>query len=238
VITLRRNVLSAAAFSVFALTTLGAWFWPILFPTQPKQIDMQPIVDFLDRDDRSQWRYITFGFGNQYTYLNLLTKATTIDGSYHTARTLPELRESGIAEVDTAYWMSAGIPAIAPIVRKSGEYGVRWGFVNPRILQAIPLRWGEIHRSEFAALLQQLGWIKRGVLENGIWVYENPHAKLPAPSVPPVVDPLAAYSWGLLPMLSLICSSMLAYANIRKLIPSFRRQLTRVPRSANAISDP
>lgn len=237
-VVLQRSFISASTFSIFALTVLIAWFWPIVFPTQPQPIDMQPIVNFLDQDDRSQWRYLTFGFGNQYTYLNLLTEATTIDGSYHTARTLPELRESGIAEVDTAYWASIGIRAIAPILQESGERGVRWGFVNPKILQAIPLRWGEIHRSEFAALLEQLGWIKLGVLKNGILVYENPNAKMPEPFVPPVADPLSAYSWGLLPMLSLLCSLILFYARIRILKPSYRKLQTRVPRSANAINDP
>ena len=47
--------------------------------------------------------------GDQFAYLNLLTKATTIDGSYHTARTLPELRESGVGQVDTSYWALNGI---------------------------------------------------------------------------------------------------------------------------------
>lgn len=203
---LQRNLLFASAFSVFALTTLLVWFWPIVFPTQPEPIDMGPIVNFLDQDNNSQWRYLTFGFGNQYTYLNLLTEATTIDGSYHTARALPELRESGIAEVDTAYWANDGIPAIAPILQKSGDHGVRWGFVNPKILQTIPLRWGVIHRSEFAALLEQLGWIRRDALENGILVYENPNVLLPAPSTAPKTTPFASFSWGVFPLLALVTS--------------------------------
>ncbi len=208
-VTLRRDFAGAAVFSVFALTALGTWFSPILFPTQPQHIDMGPIVDYLNRGDRSQWRYITFGFGNQYTYLNLLTKATTIDGSYHTARTLPELRASGIAEVDTTYWQSLGIPAIAPILQKSGEYGVRWGFVNPEILQDYPLRPEAIRGHEFARLLDQLGWIKLDVLENGVLVYENPQAVLPPPSAPPKENPFASFFWGTLPLLALATSMSL-----------------------------
>lgn len=202
----RRNVVSAFTFSVFAATMLGAWFSPIFFPTQPQPIDMKPIVNFLSEKDHSQWRYLTFGFGNQYTYLNLLTDATTIDGSYHTARTLPELRESGIAEVDTAYWASKGISAITPILRKSGEHGVRWGFINPDLLQPVPLRWGVIHRSEFVALLEQLGWTKRDVLKNGVLVYENPNAIVPSPSVPPAVNPFASFSWGTFPLLVFVAT--------------------------------
>lgn len=205
-VTQRRKFISASTFSGFALTTLIVWFWPIIFPTQPEPIDMEPIVHFLDQQDRSEWRYLTFGFGNQYTYLNLLTEATTIDGSYHTARTLPELRGSGIAEVDTAYWSSLGIPAIAPILQKSGERGVRWGFVNPKILKAMPLRWGTVHRSEFATLLEQLGWIKHSTLENGILVYENPNAVLPTLSIPPKTTLFSSFSWGTFPLLALVTS--------------------------------
>lgn len=212
---LRRSFVTAAIFSVFGLTAIGAWFSPIFFPTQPQQIDMDPIVDYLNQNDRSQWRYVTFGFGNQYTYLNLLTEATTIDGSYHTARSLPELRESGIAEIDTVYWASVGIPAIAPILRKSGEHGVRWGFVNPEILQDYPLRPEAIRGREFANLLEQLGWIKRDVLENSVFVYENPQVSSPAPSTPPKEDRFASFSWGTFPFLAFATSLALGSLKVR-----------------------
>ena len=215
---LRRKLLSAVTFTVFVLTVLGAWFSPILFPTQPQTIDMRSIVDFLNQDDRSQWRYLTFGFGNQYTYLNLLTKATTIDGSYHTARTLPELRDSGIAEVDTAYWQSIGIPGIAPILRKSGEHGVRWGFVNPEILQDYPLRPEAIRGKEFETLLEQLGWIKQDTLENGVLVYENLQAIVPVPIQAPKEEPFASFSWGTFPLLALVTSLSLGSLKVRPLV--------------------
>src|SRR5688500_2840223 len=176
------NIFSALTFSIFALTAVGAWLTPLLFPIQPEPIDMEPIVDFLDHGDRSQWRYLTFGFGDQFAYLNLLTKATTIDGSYHTARTLPELRESGIGQVDTVYWALKGVPAIKPILKDSGQQSVRWGFVNPDILLAVPARWGVIYRNPFTPVLEQLGWVKVRTLENRIQVWENPQAILPKPS--------------------------------------------------------
>ena len=127
-----RQGLSNLSFFIFAVTSLGSWVIPIFFPYEPAQIEMQPIVEFLNQDDRSQWRYLTFGFGQQFAYLNLLTTATTIDGSYHTARTLPELRNSGIAEIDAALWTPRGVSAVDPILKRSGGYGVRWGFVNNR----------------------------------------------------------------------------------------------------------
>ncbi|HXD09426.1 MAG TPA: hypothetical protein VN653_05125, partial [Anaerolineales bacterium] len=203
-VTLRRSFFSTVTFTVFAATALASWLTPLFFATQPKPLDMQPIVNFLNKGDRSQWRYLTFGFGNQYTYLNLLTKATTIDGSYHTARTLPELRTSGIAEVDTVYWTTVGVSALEPILKESGDHGVRWGFVNPATLSKIKVRWGAIHSNPYTPLLEKLGWFKLTTLSNKVQVWENPNAVVPAAAQPSASNPLAEFSWGTLPLLSLI----------------------------------
>jgi hypothetical protein len=205
-----RRLIPTLTVLLFAATTLLVWVQPFWFPTQPAQIEMQPIVDFLNQDDHSQWRYITFGFGNQYTYLNLLTEATTIDGSYHTARTLPELRSSGVGEVDTAYWAKNGISLIKPILLKSGKHSVRWGFLNPNTRVAVQVRWGTIRRSPFIPLLTELGWKRRTSLENGVLVYENPNA-LPLENVrAPVFSPMTSFAWGVFPLLALVSASTLA----------------------------
>ncbi len=186
---LRGTLISVLIFSVFTCAAIGSWFTPILFPIQPDPIDMTPIVNFLEAEDHYYWRYLTFGFGDQFAYLSLLTdKATTLDGSYHTARTIPELRESGIGQIDTAYWALKGIPAIGPILQASGKYGVRWGFVNLR---------------EFVPELKKNGWIFVKYLPNGIQVWENPNFTF-QPSKPPPANPFESFSWGILPMLSLI----------------------------------
>jgi hypothetical protein len=175
--------------------SLLSWTTPFMLPLQPKQIDMQPIVAFLEEDNNSDWRYLTFGFGDQFARLNLLTTATTIDGSYHTARTLPELRQSGIGQIDTTFWALKGIPAIGPILQKSGEHGVRWGFVN---------KW------EYVSELNKAGWKYKKTLSNNISVWENPNAKLPAPTLPPQKSESEKLAWGILPMLSLFCTLLLA----------------------------
>src|SRR5258708_33254712 len=154
----RGTLIAVFTFSVFAASSLGSWFAPMLFMYQPARLNLQPIVDFLNQDDRSQWRYLTFGFGSQFAYLNLLTTATTIDGSYHTARALPVLRESGIGEIDTVFWTDKGVAAIDPILKESGQYGVRWGFVN---------------RKEYIPELEENGWLYRWTLSNGVEVWEN-----------------------------------------------------------------
>ena len=161
-----------------------------IMPLQPGAVDMRQIVTFLHQADHSNWRYVTFGFGDQLARLSTLTTATTIDGSYHTARLLPELRSSGIAQIDTAFWFPNGLSALDPILQKAGEHGVKWGFVNVQ---------------KYVPVLERNGWIKVETLKGGVQVWENPKASLPKPSQPPV-DSLASFSWGILPILSLITS--------------------------------
>jgi O-antigen ligase len=197
---LRGTLISALTFFVFTCAAMGSWFTPILFPIQPEPIDMGPIVDFLNEADHDNWRYLTFGFGDQFAYLNLLTQATTLDGSYHTARTLPELRESGIGQIDTVYWAEKGISSIGPILQASGKYGVRWGFVNLK---------------KFVPELKKNGWVFVKYLKNGIQVWENPNFTF-QPSTPPPVDPFKSFSWGFFPMLSLITTLALGTVNAWK----------------------
>jgi O-antigen ligase len=168
-------------------------------PLQPGTVNMNQVVRFLKQDDRSHWRYLTFGFGDQLAFLSTLTSATTIDGSYHTARTLPELRSSGIGQIDTAFWLPNGLSALDPILQKASEHGVRWGFVN--VPQYIPV-------------LERNGWRQLTTLKGGVRVWENPNAILPSRSQPSSTNSLASFSWGTFPILSLVTSLSLGSLRI------------------------
>ncbi|HSL28803.1 MAG TPA: hypothetical protein VK900_06340, partial [Anaerolineales bacterium] len=178
-------------FLTLGTTSLIVGLVTAYLPLQPGPVDMRQVRNFLAVEDRWHWRYVTLGFGDQLAWLSTLTTATTIDGSYHTARTLPELRASGIGQIDTAYWLPDGLTSLDPILKRAGERGVRWGFVN------IP---------QYVPILEQYGWIKIRTLKGGVEVWENPDAILPPPAKIPPVDSLASFSWGTLPILSLIAS--------------------------------
>jgi O-antigen ligase len=191
--------ISRKIFSTLAVTSLIVGSITSILHLQPGAVDMRQIVDFLDQDDHSLWRYLTFGFGDQLALLSTLTTATTLDGSYHTARQLPELRTSGIGQIDTAFWLTNGLSALDPILQKAGDHGVRWGFVNVR--QYIPV-------------LKRNGWTKITTLESGVQVWENPQAVPPEPTQPPDINPLASFSWGTLPILSFITTIALGSLRI------------------------
>lgn len=180
---------------LMGLAALVVGFMPSWLPTQPRQLDMQPIVQFLAQNHNSQYRYLTFGFGDQLAYLSRLTKSTTIDGSYHTARTLPELRSSGIGQIDTAFWIRGGMAALGLILQKSGERGVRWGFVN---------------LETYIPVLQRNGWIYLFTLSNNVQVWENPASILPPAVIPPPEISFEQFSWGVFPLLALLITSGLA----------------------------
>lgn len=186
--------------SLMGLTGLLIGAAPAWLPTQPRPVDMQPIVAFLGQADHGQYRYVTFGFGDQLAFLSLLTEATTIDGSYHTARTLPELRTSGIGQIDTAFWFSGGMSALDPILQKAGERGVRWGFVNLKF---------------YAPVLERNGWVYATTLANGVEVWENPAATRPPPVWPVEKSPFTSFSWGTFPLLALFISTGLAMRRYR-----------------------
>ena len=172
-------------FLTLGTTSLIVGLVTAFLPLQPGPVDMSRLQSFLAAADHASWRYVTFGFGDQLALLSTLTTATTIDGSYHTARTLPELRSSGIGQIDTAFWIPDGLASLDPILEKADERGVRWGFVN------IP---------QYVPILERSGWIKIRTLEGGLQVWENPSAIPPVPSPAPPVNFLAAFSWGVLPI--------------------------------------
>src|SRR5215213_242774 len=213
VILLRRRWSGGTRTKIFltlATSSLIVGLVTVFLPLQPGAVDMRQIVRFLKQADHSDWRYVTFGFGDQLALLSTLTTATTIDGSYHTARTLPELRVSGLGQIDTAFWLPNGLSALDPILQKAGEHGVRWGFVNV---------------AKYVPVLERNGWVKIETLRGGVQVWENPKAKFSPFPQPPPVNTLASFSWGTLPILSLITSLSLGSLRV------WQAQAERVLRS-------
>ena len=184
------------------ITAFGVALFPTWFPTQPPQLDLRPIVAFLNAQDsvthqpNANWRYVTFGFGDQLAALSIASPATTIDGSYHTARQLQELRDSGIGQIDAVFWSDKGVTAINPILANADHYSVRWGFVD---------------RAEYIPVLQQHGWAFNRFLSNGVSVWENPRPGLPVTSESPsTTDPLQLIAWQVLPLTMLLTTGVLA----------------------------
>jgi hypothetical protein len=169
--------------------------------TQPPAVNLTPIVQFLNT--QAQYRYLALGFGDQFAKLSALTSNGTLDGNYHTARALPELRASGLGALDGAVWNPRGVWAAAPILREPGRYGLRWAFVNHK---------------DYAPVLRAAGWAYR--FEVGtVQAWERDDV-LPVRVAPPAEDRVAALWWGLVPLAVLGASlaplaTRVARANLR-----------------------
>lgn len=189
----RRGMRGALAFiGAMLLTSLASGFLSVSARSQPPAIDLAPLVRFLDEPAQRPYRYLTLGFGDQAARLAALTANGTPDGSYHTARGLPELRRSGLGALDGAVWNPLGEWAVQPFLSEPGRYGVRWVFsFHPR----------------YGPVLRASGWTFRFMVGE-VQAWERADVEpLEAPAPPE--DEIAARWWGAAPLLVLIAVLLL-----------------------------
>lgn len=160
-------------------------------PSQPDTINMLPIVNFLNQDDHDRWRYLPLGFGDQMAWLSAQTKATTVDGNYHSARRLPELTSRAVERLENSKYRGIeGLGSLQQFLTAPEKYHLKYVFSNDKF---------------YDPLLYFTGWHRLSVLENGIAVWEKAGI-IPLPSVLPKDDvPLfQKLLWGIIPMLTVI----------------------------------
>lgn len=227
--------LRVAAGRVLAITALtgGALFATAdamssaLGPALPYQRDLRPIAQFMN-NGRTAWRYQTFGAGDPGVQLGTMTLATTIDGTYYTARHLPVLATSGIGMLDAALWWDPSGTVLRRALAAANQYSIRWAFVlDP----------------QYAPYLRAAGFIRRGPLPGGIEVWENAAApRLPAAALRFGVPDVQAILWGTLPLASfaivLLLAGVQALAGLSE--SNRKRWMTPVPRHlrAQAVGSP
>ena len=195
-----RRAAMIALFSAAAATCGFSVAWTTFHPiTSGSSFNVQPVIDFLNRENHSQYRYITLGFGEQMSRVNTYANAETLDGDYNSARLLPELTSYGGAQLNSAkYFGTAGMNSLLAILKHADEYGLRFIFVRDR--------W-------YDPLLSFAGWRPTEEYENGLitlWSKDD----VP-PAKPVVIDPkaiptkLEGILWGILPVGSSILAIVL-----------------------------
>jgi hypothetical protein len=150
-----------------------------LLPAQPTPVDFAPIVQFLNTPEHRLYRYLTLGFGDQFAKLSALTYNGSPDGAYHTARSLPELRSSGLGALDTALWTPQGVWAVRPFLEHPERYGLRWVFA---------------HHPDYYPVLIVTGWRVRWQM-GGATVWERADVRPIIAPAPPENEWMSAW-WG------------------------------------------
>lgn len=160
-------------------------------PLQPTPIAVQPILNFLDRDLHSQWRFLTLGFGDQMAWLSAQTMAYSIDGNYHSARRVIELTATSIERLENAKFKGIqGIGSLQQFLTVPEKYHLKFIFSNDKF---------------YDPMLYFAGWERVQRLENGIMVWQKQDVP-PLPSFVPSkeIPQYQKYMWGILPVLSLV----------------------------------
>jgi hypothetical protein len=157
----------------------------VLGPALPYQRDLHPIAQFMN-DGRAAWRYQTFGVGDPGARLGTMTLATTIDGTYYTARRLPLLAGSGIGMLDAALWWDPSGTTLRRALAVADQYSIRWAFVvDP----------------QYDQYLKAAGFTPRRPLPGGIEVWENATApRLPDAALRFGEPDTQGILWGTLPL--------------------------------------
>jgi len=181
----RRRPRAAAAFpGMMLIAAVLAGGLTSYSRAQPPGVNPGPLVEFLNLPANRPYRYFTLGFGDQLAKLSAVTSNGTPDGTYHTARQLPELRLSGIGAIDTVMWSSDAWEA-GPFLARAEDYGARWAFV---------------HHAFYEAVLKATGWVYRyDVGQVQLWEKPGVRPVRVAPS-PGLNGTPAAVWWGLVPL--------------------------------------
>jgi hypothetical protein len=183
--------------SLYAL--LGA-LMPALIQTEPPPIDPAPIVAFLGQGDRDHWRYLTLGFGDQNGILNAETTAGTIDGAFFTARRIPQLTQSGIAQIDFSLLWDPNARLLRQLLTDPAPHGLRWVFTND---------------SQYEQILTEYRWSRRQTLSNGVRVWETIDP-VPQVGLQEAQRDFLGMWWGVVPLATLISALVVGWKRWRR----------------------
>lgn len=162
-----------------------------LFSLRSKNVPVESVAGFLSENDGWNWRYITLGFErNHLAKLSALTNSATLDGFYPTARTLPILRNSGVAYLDGAKYFENGSTVLEMILRDSSRYSIKWVFCNDEFYESL------LNATGFTRLEESYG-------EISIWEKEDTPVVDPTKNIndqPPFLE----YLWGIASLFCLV----------------------------------
>ncbi len=172
----------------FAVFTMSLGYFR---PSQPQEIKMLPILNFLKQDQHDHWRYLPLGFGDQMAWLSAQTNAMTVDGNYHSARRLPELTSKAVERLENSKFRGIeGIGSLQQFLTVPEKYHLKYVFSNDKFYDPI---------------LYFCGWQRLRQLENGIMVWEKLNIP-PLPTILPKADvpTFQKFMWGLIPVLTVL----------------------------------
>jgi hypothetical protein len=188
---------AVATAAVLTLALALGWLtWSPFRTTSSLNVDS--VINFLNRDGHDQYRYLTLGFGNALSKVSTYANANSVDGEYNSARLLPEMTRFGSAQLTSAkFFGTAGMDSLREMLLHANHYGLKFIFV---------------HDPYYNPLLVFSGWRQVETYDSGAitaWVKDDapPAQKIVSDTVP---APWEGLLWGILPIGSSILAILLA----------------------------
>jgi hypothetical protein len=201
-----------AALWIAAVFTFSfAVAWTAFRPINSSPFKVDEVIAFLNRDGHDKFRYITLGFGNNFSKVAAQTSASSVDGDYNSARLLPELTKYGAGQLYNAkYFGASGMESLRAILKHANQYGLKYVFVRDRY---------------YEPLLAFAGWRQTETYDNGnvtLWTRDDvqPAKKIESAMLP---RPWEGLEWGTLPIASALLALFLVIA-----IPERKRRAEMV----------
>lgn len=192
--------LSAFAYFIFLIFTFHLSSFR---PLQPRSVEIQPIINFLNRDEHLRWRFMTLGFGDQMAWLSANTLAATVDGNYHSARRLPELTTRPVERLENAKYLGdEGLASLQDFLTKADKYNLKYIFSNDRY---------------YDPLLYYAGWNRASRLENGIMIWEKGNIPTIPPQVSKAFPENLKLCWGIIPVSTVVLVIILTLYYLRNI---------------------
>ena len=195
--------------------------WTAFRPINGSPFRVDEVINFLNRDEHAKFRYLTLGFGYNFSKVAAAVKAQSIDGDYNSARLLPELTAYGSGQLyNSKYYGAAGMESLRSVLKHANQYGLKYVFVRDRF---------------YEPLLAFAGWRQVEIYDGGnvsLWSKEDIPPAHPSEShmAPATWEGL---EWGTLP----VGSSLLALVLVM-LLPERRRLAETVEFPAPAETAP
>jgi hypothetical protein len=209
----RFRILAVAALSLASVATMGlalGWLGWSPFHTLGG-LNVDSVIEFLNRSGHEQYRYLTLGFGNALPKVSTYANANSVDGEYNSARLLPEMTHYGSAQLTSAkYFGTAGMESLRAMLKHANNYGLKFIFV---------------HDPFYEPMLAFAGWRQ---VESYDWGTITVWSKEDVPPAHPIQSdampaPWEGLLWGTLPFASSIFAILFAI-----LIPDRARARERV----------
>ena len=184
---------------VLVLFGLSALAW--LLDPQYQRMTLTPVSLSAIRDTFAQTpvcqeRYLALGFGYQLPDLSTYSNARTLDGLWHSARTDPLLRDSGVGALgDAAYYGDDGWKTLDVFLSRKTPSAANCILIN----ELTP------HSQSYRDMVQQHGWILRTTSDGAIslWTRRGTPVKSQSVASPDRPGPLGVL-WGVAPISVLV----------------------------------